>query len=459
MEKRRVKNNESLEERIGEWRNYICRRQAVHDVDVDELEDHLRSQVEALGEAGLDEDEAFLVAVKRLGDLDSLSREFACEYSERLWKQLVVSPGAGAASSGASRDAVVAVVLAIAAAIALKLPELFGQQWGAEAANSFYLKNITLLVLPFLAGYFAWKRDLHPSGWPWLIAPFVAAALVMNTLPFKTEGHTEALAALHLPIALWLVVGFAYAGGRWRSHDQRMNFVRFSGEWFIYYALIAMGGGVLMGITAFLFHSIGVNPETMVTEWILPCGAVGAVLVGAWLVESKKSVIENMAPVLTRIFTPLFAILLLLFVATMIWTGNAIDVEREVLIGFDMLLVLVLGLLLYSISARDPQAPPVLFDWLQLVLVLSALLVDVVALWAIAARIVEFGFSPNKVAALGENLILLVNLGWSGVLYMRFLAKRGSFAPLERWQTGYVPVYAIWAWIVVAVFPIVFDFI
>jgi hypothetical protein len=142
----------------------------------------------------------------------------------------------------------------------------------------------------------------------------------------------------------------------------------------------------------------------------------------------------------------------------MIWTGNAIDVEREVLIGFDLLLVLVLGLLLYSISARDPQAPPSPFDRLQLLLVVCALLIDVLALWAIAARIVEFGFSPNKAAALGENLILLVNLGWSAVLYTRFLTKRGSFAPLERWQTSYIPVYALWAWVVVAIFPVVFSF-
>ena len=454
-----MKNNGSLEERIGEWRSYIRKRQAVHAVDVDELEDHLRTQVEALSKAGLDEDEAFLVAAKRLGDLDSLSREFAREYSERLWKQLVVSPGAGAASMGASRDAVVAVALAIAASIALKLPELFGLRIaGPNAATSFYMRNLSLFVLPFLAGYFAWKRGLRQSGWLWLAAPFVVAGLVMNLMPFQASGHTEVLAALHLPIASWLTVGFAYAGGQWRNHEQRMHYVRFSGEWFIYYTLIALGGGVLMGFTVFLFRAIGLDAETVVAEWILPCGAAGAFLVGAWLVESKQSVIENMAPVLTLLFTPLFAILLLFFVATMIWTGNAIDVGREVLIGFDLLLVLVLCLLLYSISARDPQAAPGLFDRLQLVLVLCALLVDALALWAIAARIVEFGFSPNKVAALGENLILLVNLGWSAMLYMRFLAKRASFSPLERWQTSYVPVYSAWAWVVVAFFPILFKF-
>ena len=144
--------------------------------------------------------------------------------------------------------------------------------------------------------------------------------------------------------------------------------------------------------------------------------------------EAKQSVIENMAPVLTRLFTPLFTILLLAFLATMAWTGSPINVKREVLIGFDLLLVVVVGLVLYAASARDPQAPPDFFDGLQLLLVVSALVVDGVALAAIAARISEFGFTPNRVAALGENLILLVNLAWSAWLYARFLRHRGSFA-------------------------------
>lgn len=92
------------------------------------------------------------------------------------------------------------------------------------------------------------------------------------------------------------------------------------------------------------------------------------------------------------------------------------------LIAFDLLLVLVLALLLYSVSARDPRSSPGVFDVLQVVLVVSALLADAVALWAIAARITEFGFSPNRVAVLGVNAILLVNLAWSAVLYIRFLS-------------------------------------
>jgi hypothetical protein len=200
------------------------------------------------------------------------------------------------------------------------------------------------------------------------------------------------------------------------------------------------------------------NPERFVLGWMIPCGAAGAVIIGSWLVEAKQSVIENMAPVLTRLFTPLFTVLLLVFLATMAWTGSPINVKREVLIGFDLLLVSVVGLVLYAASARDPQAPPGFFDGLQLLLVVSALVVDAVALAAIAARISEFGFTPNRVAALGENLILLVNLAWSAWLYARFLRHRGSFAGLEQWQIAYLPVYAVWAALVVVIFPPMFGY-
>jgi hypothetical protein len=213
-----------------------------------------------------------------------------------------------------------------------------------------------------------------------------------------------------------------------------------------------------MLFTFMMFRAIDMNPDWFVAGWLIPCGAAGAVIIGSWLVEAKQSVIENMAPVLTRLFTPLFTILLLAFLATMAWTGNPINVKREVLIGFDLLLAVVVGLVLYAASARDPQAPPDFFDGLQLLLVISALVVDGVALWAIAARISEFGFTPNRVAALGENLILLVNLAWTAWLYAGFLRRRGSFADLERWQVAYLPVYSSWAALVVVVFPPVFGY-
>ena len=448
----------SLEEQIAQWREYLRRRPAVHSRDAAELEDHLRDQLATLTQAGLASDEAFLIAVKRIGNLDALSREFAREHAERMWKQLVMpetaQDGSGKPAHG---EIVVIVVLAFAAALAIKVPALFGVGLG-EGNAPFYLRNASLFVLPLLTGYLAWKRQLDRLGSAWLALGFVAAAIICNVYPFGKDSATQLLTALHLPIALWLIVGYAYVGGGWFSSGARMDFVRFSGELFIYYVLIALGGGLLTAFTQMMFKSIGMNAAWVAHDWLIPCGSMGAVIVGSWLVEAKQGVIENMAPVLTRLFTPLFTIVLLVFLATMAWTGNPIDLKREVLIAFDLLLALVVGLVLYAASARDRDAPPGIFDALQLLLVVTALAADALALSAIAARISGFGFTANRVAALGENLILLVNLAGSAWLYARFLRKRGSFAALERWQIGYLPLYSAWAAFVVVVFPPLFGF-
>ncbi len=444
----------SLESQIEQWRTFLRRRQAIQAVDVAELEDHLRESIGALRATGLSADEAFLVAVKRLGDVDSLSREFAREHSDRLWKQLVVAPAE--ADPARRREGLVAFALGTVAAMLIKLPALFGI--GINAHESFYLRNLAFFVLPLVVGFFAWKRQLAARTIGLLAMGFTVACILVNAYPFVPQGSTEVLAILHLPIALWLLVGVAYAAGRWGQPAGRMDFIRFSGELFIYYVLIALGGGVFTGFMAGIFKSIGIDIETFFSTWLLPCGATGAVLVAAWLVEAKQSVIENMAPVLTRLFTPLFAVLLVVFLGALLLTGRMIDVQREMLILFDGLLILVLALLLYSISARDPQSPPGPFDVVQLVLVVSALLADAVALWAMANRIGEMGITPNRAAALGMNAVLIVNLGWSAVLSTRFLRGRGSLGALERWQTSYLPVFAGWAALVVIVFPPLFGF-
>jgi hypothetical protein len=465
----------NIEGQIREWRSYLLRRRTIHDTDVDELEDHLRSQISQLGAAGLSGDESFLVAIKRIGGVNELSREFARERSSRLWKQLVLA-GDSVREHPVSDYAGIVITLgfAIASALAFKLPAAFGinpfiedESASVNPDASFYLRNASLLALPFLIGFLAWKRSLPVRVIAGLAVPFIAAAVLVNVYPFEggdTEvfasngGDTQVLVAIHLPIFLWLVAGVAYLGGVWHAEAPRMDFVRFTGEWFVYYTLIAFGGVVLSGLTLGIFEAIDIDLETFVVSWVLPCGAVGAIVIVAWLVEAKQSVIENMAPVLTSVFTPLFALMLVAAVLGMALTGNLIDAEREVLIILDLLLVVVLGLVLYSFSARDPDAKPTLMDAIQLVLVVSALIIDLLALAAILSRITEFGFTPNRTAGLGLNVVLLANLVWTAWLLSAFLRGRRPFSDLERWQTKYIPLYAVWAAVVVAVFPPLFAF-
>ena len=443
----------SVESQIAEWRAYVENAPGVNGHDVDELEDHLRHQIGELNAVGLTADEAFLVAVKRMGDLDNLSREFAREHSGRLWKQLILSGDDEPARS--SSGWLETLVVAVAAAVVVQVARLAADFPDEEP--TWLARNISLFVLPFLAGYFARRRQLDTRGWVLTAAPFVLAALLVNLYPYGADSATEALVALHLPVVLWFVVAYPYMGGTLRSHERRMDFVRFTGEWFIYYVLIALGGGVLMGLTAAILEPTEIDPE-QIAAWVLPSGAAGAVIVAAWLVESKQRVVENMAPVLTMLFTPLFAVMLAGAAVVYAVTGLGGAFDRELLSVFDALLVVVLALVLYGMSAREPSTSPGWMDGIQLVAVVSALVLDVMVLGAMVARIGEFGFTPNRTAALGLNLVLLVNLAGAAWLSARFLRRRSTLHRLERWQTTYLPVFAVWAATVVVVLPPVFGF-
>jgi hypothetical protein len=50
---------------------------------------------------------------------------------------------------------------------------------------------------------------------------------------------------------------------------------------------------------------------------------------------------------------------------------------------------------------------------------------------------------------------LLAGSAW---FYARFLRHRDSFVALERWQMAYLPVYGVWAALVVVLFPLVFGY-
>ena len=443
---------EGVETQIAEWRAHVAKAPAVNGRDVDELEDHLRNLIDELSEAGLTSDEAFLVAVKRMGELDVVSREFARVHSGRLWKQLFEPEEETALLAEGWLDA---LVLAIAAAVAIQVARLAAGF--PEDQPTWFERNLGLLVLPFLAAYFARRRQLDARGWLLTAAPFALAAVVINLYPYDTDSDTEILVAIHLPVVLWFVVAFPYMGGTIRSHERRMDFVRFTGEWFIYYVLIALGGGVLMALTAGILQPTGVDVDR-VAQWVMPSGAAGAVVVAAWLVESKQRVIENMAPVLSMLFTPLFAVMLACAAVVYAVTGLGDAFDRELVSVFDALLLVVLGLVLYGLSAREPSTSPSSMDAVQLIAVGFALLLDVLVLGAMIARIGDLGFTPNRTAALGLNLVLLVNLAGAAFLSARFLGRRSTLHRLERWQTAYLPVFALWAAAVVVVLPPLFGF-
>jgi len=446
---------DALDTQIDLWRAHMERRATVTTTDVDELEDHLRGHIETLTAAGLSEDEAFLVAMKRLGSQDDIAHEFARENSKRLWKQLVLGASEDEARGTRASGWLPAVLFAIAGAALVRLP-LFGDinGWAGQA----YARAAGVIGVAAVVAYLLWRR---PSGRTMTISVaigVVALGGLSLMYPLHTGGDAFISTMLHVPVAAWLLVGLAYAGDRWRTTEGRMDFVRFTGEWVIYMTLLALGGGVLMGISALVASAAGVDPGTVLAQWVLPCGVGGAVVIGAWLVEAKRSVIENMAPVLARVFTPLFTLTFGVLLIVVLASGHVLDLDRSLLAVCNAILVLAAGLVLYSLTARSDDATTGWFDWLQVALVAGALALDLLALVNIVTRIGDGGWTFNRTVVLGANLILLANLAVSAWLLTRVTrSEAGAVLRLERWQTALLPVYGAWVLVVIVALPPAFS--
>lgn len=448
-----------LETQINSWRDHLRARGNFTETDLSELESHLRDEIDDLISSGLSSDEAFLISVKRLGNADAISNEYAKVNTANLWKHFMLDPVNPEAGRQNRRDIIMVVLFAFLAGTLIKLPGLFGWKLFAPGSEVFYVRNLSVFILPFIAAFFLIKRGAESRTWTWIFAVFIVAAVVINLYPAYEPYHTTALSGLHLPLFLWLVTGAAYIGSDWQGRQGRMNFIRFSGETFIYGVLVMAGVMVLGLFTIAIFESIGIDAEWFFEEYLIIYGGCAAAMISIYLADAKKSIVENFAPILAKIFSPLFLVTMVIFLAIMVGTGQSPFMEREFLIAFDFMLAMILGLVLYVISARDINQPVNLFDYLNLALILTALVIDAVALSAIVFRLSAFGITPNKAAALGENLVLLGNLAGLAWLYVGYFRKRLNFARLEKWQTDYLNVYLVWTAFVAFIFPVIFRFV
>jgi len=443
-----------LELNISSWSDYLRSSGKLDEEDVIELENHLREQTDELIENGLSEDEAFLISVKRLGNVNMISEEYSKVNTENLWKQLLLDPVDPGVKKKSRRDILLVVLFSLLAGTVAKIPTFFGLNMDSVV----YFRNLSFYILPFIALFFIIKHHVSKKLIGYITTIFVLTGVIINLYPSYDPNHTAMLTGIHLPIMLWLVTGVAYLGDKWRTKKGRMNFIRFTGESVIYGSLIMLGLMVLMMFIFAIFESIAIDAEGFFENYFIYYAGTAAAIITVYLVETKKSIVENFAPILAKIFSPLFLIVMLTFLMAIIFTGNSPFVERDFLIGFDLMLVLVLGMVLYTISARNVYDKINIFDYLNATLIFVAIIVDGVALSAILFRLSEYGISPNKLAALGENILLLVNLLALLWLYIRYFLNRIDFEKIEIWQTRYLTVYAIWMAIVVFVFPIVFRF-
>lgn len=443
-----------LESNVIAWSNQLRLSGKVSEEDIMELEGHLRDQVDELIENGLMVDEAFLISIKRLGNLNILSKEYSKVNIDDFWKQLLFESDDPIASKKNRRDILMIILFSFLAGTFLKLTTIFILDIESVA----FFKNVGFFILPFIVLFFGIQRGVSKKVIGSTLGIFLVTAVIINLYPSYGPNHTEILTGIHLPIMLWMLTGVAYMGQKWQTAKERMNFIRFTGECIIYGSLIVLGSVVLMLFMVVIFETIAVDISDSILNYIVIYGGCAVVMVTVYLAETKKSVVENFAPILAKIFSPLFLVVMLAFLVVMLITGKSPFVDRDFLIGFDLMLILVLGMVLYTISARNIYQKSNLFDYLNVALIVAAIIVDSIALTAIVLRLSTYGVSPNKLAALGENILLFVNLAGLLWLYIKYFKNKLEFRQVESWQTKYLSVYAIWMAVVVFVFPIIFKF-
>lgn len=348
------------------------------------------------------------------------------------------------------------IFLAISMAIAgtlLKLPELLSLR-----ESFFYPRNLSFSVFPLLTAFFAWKNGFGMRGSLWLALPVLLAAVHINLLPDDSESDTLTLACIHLPLLLWGLLGFAFAGRPFGAVAPRVAYLRFNGDLIVMSAVLAIAAGIFSAITIGLFSLIGVDISTFYGKWVIVYGAPGIPILATLLVRNNPQLVGRVSPIVARLFTPLVGLMLLAFLIAMGVQGKDPYRDREFLLIFNILLIGVMAIVLFSVGEAAKGASGRVNLVMLFALAALAALNNAIALSAIAYRLFEFGWTPNRIAVLGGNVLIMVHLlAVTNALLQLLRGKSGQDA-VDRVIGRYLPVYVAWTVVVVFLLPHVFGY-
>ena len=354
-----------------------------------------------------------------------------------------------------------AVLIAILAALAVQLTRLV-----TDTAGPTQLGGAVIVVLGAVAALITVRHRPGRRPVAAVVGLLLAGALALVLPPFPEGSASAVLVVLHLPVLLWGPLAMLREAqdargpdGRWAKMRRRLDHARLTGEVGILMVLFALGGAVLLALTLTLLEPVGVTEDPLV-GWVLPSGAAGALVIATWLADGGWHGATRIAPLLATVFTPLLAATLVTVTLVHAFArgAGAGGFDRELLVVFDLLLVLVLALVVLGAAVRPEDRPAGPWDLVRLVMIVAAIALDGLVLGAMLGRIGEFGLTPNRVAALGLNLVLLANLTGSVFVSGRALVTRTDLGGLARWQAANLPLLVLWAAVVVVVLPALFGF-
>lgn len=344
------------------------------------------------------------------------------------------------------------VLLSLAAGTLVKLPAFtpIDDDW-------YYFRFGAPITLAALMAYFLIRHPTSP-GLAKIIAGLSAVCFVFLALLPDLDSGTTVLSLMHMPLVLWTMLGLAVCGSEWRSVHRRIDYIRYWGEIIVYSAVILLGGIVLSFLTFALFSLIGLDIQAWYTSYIVVCGIVASPIVATYLYDATDLRATRIAPMLANVFSPLFLATVVVYLVAMTIQQKSPFSDRDFLISLNGLLLLVLAISIFSVSERQSFGRRNLIDITNMLLIVVTIVIDVIALSAIVFRLSSMGITPNRLAVLGTNLLVFIQLCGLLKRYIVAVRNRSGREPLDAWIGGYLPLYCGWVGFVAFAFPFIFRF-
>ncbi|MDO9373739.1 MAG: hypothetical protein Q7T76_04960, partial [Ferruginibacter sp.] len=342
-------------------------------------------------------------------------------------------------SWGTTKELTIVLVIAFIGGLIAKIPSFAGID-----PEYFYQRNIGFIVFPLLVAYFAWKHQVSRKTMLIAGTAVLVSAVYINLLPNDPKSDTLLLACIHLPLFLWAVLGFTFLGKNISNNQRRLDYLRYNADLVVMTTIILIAGALLTVVTFGLFKLIDIKIEQFYVDYIATWGLAAAPIIGTYLVQVNPQLVNKVSPVIAKVFTPLVLVTLVTYLIALVFSGKSLFNDREFLLIFNILLIGVMAIIFFSIAETSKNKTNKLGTFLLLALSIVTVIVNGIALSAIVFRISEWGFSPNRLAVLGSNLLILVNLGIVAYRLFRTINDHNEIEKVEESIASFLPVYAAW---------------
>ena len=322
----------------------------------------------------------------------------------------------------------------------------------------FYPRFVPIVVITAVISYFVKTTEYTSNVHKVVIAGILISIIYLAILPDKAGSASITMALVHLPMFILSLLAASFMGDDWKSVESRLNFIRYLGEMGIYSVLILLGGMVLTGITLGLFSLIDLSIDQWYMEYVVVFGLVSAPLVATYLFDSIQNRQGKFASILSNVFSPLFLITVIAYLAATLYQGKSPFTDRDFLITFNGLLIVILALTMFSISGKKRVSGITIPDYINISLISATLIVNVVALLAILFRWTEYGLTVNRVVVTGANILIFFHLILLLRQYIAHIHQGKGLDRLESTIVKYLPVYTLWSLIVAVFLPVAFWF-